>query len=368
MPSAMALPVFKPLLVCSALLAPLVVSAAAWGAPEPSPSEISVARRLFEDGKSAEDAGRWREAAEKFRSAIAIKDTPGMRFHLARCEEEQGAFVEALVEYDRARELIDHGVKAADVEKLLAAARERVRAKVGLLTLRLPADVQNVSVELDGRALSPSVLEEPMPINPGKHRVVAVAVGRAKFDEEVQVGTGEAKQLPVELPRAALPAVREPVAGHSAPSSSQAPPGSRTSPAAVASDRGSFPSRTVVLVTEGVLFGAGLVSGAGFLIARNAARDDYKKAADQLDKLGNDAGACTKPASDEVQGYCQRLQTAPVDENRYSTWSTLGFVTAGVSAAAFGLTYWLWPAGEKSPRIHARASGSSVDLSVTGQF
>jgi tetratricopeptide (TPR) repeat protein len=103
-----------------------------------------VARRLFDEGRAAEDSARWHEAAEKFRQATTIKDTPGMRFHLARCEEEQGAFVEALVEYDRARELIDSGVRAADVEKLLADAREHARAKVALLTLELPSGVRNV--------------------------------------------------------------------------------------------------------------------------------------------------------------------------------------------------------------------------------
>lgn len=111
-------------------------------AAEPTPSEISVARRLFDEGKSAEENGRWREAADKFRQAAAIKDTPGIRFHLARCEEERGALVEALVEYDRARELLDGGVKAPDVERLLPEARERVRARVAHVTLRLPDGVQ----------------------------------------------------------------------------------------------------------------------------------------------------------------------------------------------------------------------------------
>ncbi|MDF3065597.1 MAG: hypothetical protein K0R38_1198 [Polyangiaceae bacterium] len=110
----------------------------ATAAPEPTPSEISVARRLFEEGKAAEDAGRYRDAADRFRKAIAIKDTPGMRFHLARCEEEQGALVEALVEYDRAREMLDSGFKAPDVERLLPEARQRVQDKVASVTLRLP--------------------------------------------------------------------------------------------------------------------------------------------------------------------------------------------------------------------------------------
>src|SRR5258706_1634917 len=187
----------KPLFALLLALLPMLEAPRVCAAQEPTPSELSVARRLFDEGRAAEDAGRWREAAEKFRKATIIKDTPGMRFHLARCEEEQGAFVEALVEYDRARELIDSGVRAADVEKLLADARERVRAKVALLTLRLPDGVQNVSVELDGKALSGSVLGVPMPINPGKHHVNAVAVGRTTFTSELELGTGEVKQLAI---------------------------------------------------------------------------------------------------------------------------------------------------------------------------
>src|SRR6185369_5146132 len=185
----------RPLFALLVALAPALGAPVARATPEPTPTELSVARRLFDEGRSAEDAARWREAADKFRRATAIKDTPGIRYHLARCEEEQGAFVEALVEYDRARELIDNGVKAPDVEKLLADARERVRAKVALLTLRLPSDVQNVSVELDSQPLSASVLGVPMPINPGKHRLHAVAVGRTTFESELELGMGEVKQL-----------------------------------------------------------------------------------------------------------------------------------------------------------------------------
>ncbi|HYQ18653.1 MAG TPA: hypothetical protein VEQ58_22920, partial [Polyangiaceae bacterium] len=169
-------------------------------ASEPTPSEIGVARRLFDEGKAAEDSGQFRVAADKFRRAASIKDTPGIRFHLARCEEEQGAFVEALLEYDRARELLDGGIKAADVEKLLPAARERVRAKVAMLTVKLPEGVKNVSVELDGKMLSGSVVGVPMPINPGRHRLTAASVGRASFAADLELGNGDVRQLAVELP------------------------------------------------------------------------------------------------------------------------------------------------------------------------
>src|SRR5258708_182583 len=71
----------------------------------PQPAEIALARRLFADARPAEDAKDWPTAASKLREAISIKETPGLRFHLAYCEEQQGSLVEALVDYERADDL-----------------------------------------------------------------------------------------------------------------------------------------------------------------------------------------------------------------------------------------------------------------------
>jgi len=72
---------------------------------DPLPTEIALARRLFADAKTAEDAKDWPTAASHLRDAISIKETSGLRFHLAYCEEQQGLLVESLVDYDRADDL-----------------------------------------------------------------------------------------------------------------------------------------------------------------------------------------------------------------------------------------------------------------------
>jgi hypothetical protein len=355
--------VFKPFFSMLLALAPVLLSAPSHAAAEPTPSELSVARRLFDEGRVAEDAGRWREAADKFRGATAIKDTPGMRFHLARCEEEQGAYVEALVEYDRARELIDSGIRAADVEKLLAGARERVRAKVALLTLRLPKDVQNVSVELDGKALSGSVLGVPMPINPGKHRVSAVAVGRTTFGGDVELGTGEVRQLAIDLPiSTTAPA---PAAAAAAPP--PAPARVDLAKSATPTDTGgSISTRTVALIGEGSLFVVGVATGIGFTVARSSAEDRYHRA-DQLvqSAAGDDPKACAGAAP---PAGCSDLSQALDDRSRDGTLATVGFVAAGISAAAFGLTLWLWPHQESPAEVRASAAPGRLTLSVSGRF
>jgi hypothetical protein len=352
----MRFPGLKPLAALLAALLSSVQAPTALAAADPTPSELSVARRLFDEGRAAEDAGHWREAAAKFHQATAIKDTPGMRFHLARCEEEQGAFVEALVEYDRARELIDSGIRASDVEKLLADARERVRAKVALLTVRLPSDVQNVSVELDNQPLSPSVLGMPMPINPGRHRLRAVAVGRTPFATDLMLGIGEVRQLPIELPVAttvppSIPAVRT------------APP--RTTLRAAETGASSVPARTIVLIGEASLFAAALGTGIVFSIAHGSADERYDKFnRDVLGQVGGadpDGTACSTP-----RAGCAELEQARQDRARTSALAAGGFIAAGVTAAAFGVTYWLWP---RHP-VELRAAGAPghLDLAVSGQF
>jgi hypothetical protein len=348
----------KPLFALVLALVPVLEAPGVEAASEPTPSELSVARRLFDEGRVAEDAGRWREAADKFRRATAIKDTPGMRFHLARCQEEQGAFVEALVEFDRARELIDSGVRAPDVEKLLADARERVRAKVALLTLRLPGTVQNVSVELDGKALSGSVLGVPMPINPGKHRLNAVAVGRTPFTTELELGTGEVRQLPIDLPVATTVPTAAPTAGIA--------PVVGAPNVEARSDASAVPTRTIVLVGEASLLAAALGTGVYFTIARGSADDRYNDAnrtvLNQVGGSDTDGTACATP-----RPGCAELEQARKDRSQASTLATASFVAAGVSAAAFGLTYWLWPHGAPA-ELRAAAGPNRVELSISGRF
>src|SRR5450432_1242199 len=112
---------FTGLLVCAVAIGARLAHA------EPTPAEISTARQAFESAVALEADQKWLEASTKLREALAIKDTPGLRFHLAHCEEQQGLLVEAALDYDRANELLQHGAKAPDVQKLLATASAELK-------------------------------------------------------------------------------------------------------------------------------------------------------------------------------------------------------------------------------------------------
>lgn len=343
----------KPVLSILAALSAVAIAPPAALAAEPTPSEISAARRLFDEGQAAANAKRFAEAADKFRRVLSIKETPGIRYHLAHAEAEQGAYVEALADYDRARELIEQGVTAPDVEKLLPEAREKVRLKLAYLTLRLPDDVPQVSVQVDGRSVSSSALDRPQPLNPGKHRLQATAPGRKPFAAELSVATGETQSVDLLLP----------VDASAAPA---APPALAPRASAVASDS-AVNGRTVALVGEGALFVAALTTGIVFTIKRSAAADRYDDANRLILAQVESPSQVDSACRDDLPG-CDELVQAEDDRSTAGTVAGVAFATAGVSAAAFGLTYWLWPQGSAPIEVRGAVAPGRVGLSVTGSF
>ena len=325
------------------LLLCLVTFVSRWGHADPSPLEISAARRAFEAAVSLESAQHWTEATAKLREALAVKDTPGLRFHLAHCESEQGLLVEGELDYDRASELIEKGAKAPDVQKLLAPASAALKLRVPRVSVELPSDVLAPVATIDGKVFSPSELALGVPLNPGRHELQVSASGRARFQRNLSLAEGEQAQLRVELPPAA------PAAPAGATPSVQAPP-MNGSTYAVPTGRDSPRSRTklYLMVGESAFTVAGLALGVGYRLAESSASDRISAAQGRIDQNG---GACPSTSS-LVASACSDLRTAIDDHDRALVLSTVGFVSAGVGAAAL-ITTWL---------VYPNARGESVAL------
>src|SRR3954470_2756065 len=116
-----------------------ILLAVAWSSPlaakEVSSAELATARRLFAEATALEASSDWNAAVGKLKSAVAIKETPGLRYHLAHCEEQLGALVAASFDYERAAELIRDGAPAPDVEPLLPLAQRRLDSRVAKLDI-----------------------------------------------------------------------------------------------------------------------------------------------------------------------------------------------------------------------------------------
>jgi hypothetical protein len=343
----------RKLLGRSLFAAVLTLSGAAFA--DPSPSEIALARRLFADALVLENAGNWAEAIAKLKDAIAIKETPGLRYHLAHCQEQRGELVAASLDYERASELIRAGAQAPDVEQLLELANQRLLTQIPKLTLVLPAGVPEAVVEIDGKVVSSAVIGKPAPIDPGPHRIVARAAGHQPFEKKLVIGSGEALNLELSLvPLAPRPTAPAPVSTPK-PDEADGPP-----------SRSGFGAREATLIGEAALMAAGVGIGIGFTLARANATDRAKSAQTAIDETsGGDVTACQSAAP---LSECAQLREALEARRSHGRLAAVGFIGAGVSAAALVATWILWPSPQNAIAFQLRPRDMGWDLRAGVHF
>ncbi len=327
---------------------------------EPTATELAVARRLFREATELEGQQRWERAAQKLREAIRIKETPGLRFHLAHCQENMGLLVEALVDYDRARELIASGMKAPDVEALLPGAERALSQRVPTLIIAVPKGVRGTHIALDGREVAGSVAGRPAPINPGSHRIVVRAPGYRDFIKEITMGEGERRTVTVQL----VPAKRAAV-----PNTETRKDAAATDHEPLRSERWIAP-RTYMLFAETAVMAAGLGLGVTFAVAGNAADRRVQRAQAGVDRQSERPGgseACVN-ATGVLLERCNDLDNALSDRKTYSTLATAGFIAAGVGATAVVATLLFWPSAEEAPVVGAGLSRDVLWIGAQGAF
>ena len=344
---------------CLTVLSVLLASPVRASAEEPSPTELAVARRLFNEAEALEKEERWSEAALKVREAIRIKETPGLRYHLAFCEEHMGLLVEAMNDYARARDLIAQGTAAKDVEGLLPDKQKALSRRVPSIVIVPPAGVSSIRASIDGQNIAASVLGRPAPVNPGMHRVVVNADGYREFVADVTLTEGERRVVAAKLAR---------MAG-SAPgptgAASRAQPEKRAKSSPIT-------ARTYVLVGEVAVTAASLAVGVTFLIAGSSADERVTRYNDSVDRVARDKGV-TPPVCSQMQTVadvaesCADLATAVNDRDRYQLLSTIGFVGAGVSALATLGTFIFWPE-QKSVAVTPYSDGSGFGVGARVAF
>jgi tetratricopeptide (TPR) repeat protein len=325
---------------------------AASEANEPSAAELAVARELFRQAGELRDSGHCDQALVKLRQALAIKETPGLRFHVAYCEEALGQLVEALNDYDRASELIASGIAAPDVEGLLGPARDAVRRRIPTVHVQLPSASTLERAELDGKAVSSVVLRDPVPLDPGHHELLVVLSGYEPF--ETSFALGESQNRLVQI---ALTALR-PSAPSRAPAPAERP----------RQDTSGGPLRTYALLGGSALTLAALGVGIGFSLSAASASERARSAADYLADHTNENDACVDPLPGQIAEACGDVRQAQHDEQRARAAAQVGYVAAAISAAATVSAWVLWPKPDRNTALSFAAGADAVSLSFRSRF
>jgi tetratricopeptide (TPR) repeat protein len=265
-------------LLAGALSAAWIAAAGVEPAFAATPSELRTARTLFQQAEKDEAEGRWSEALDKLERVARIKETAGVRFHIATCKEHLGTLVDALESYERAKQLAAD-TNAGDVLEIVEPEITRLRSVVATVKVQAPAGVGPLVVYVDHKVFADLPSGEAIRLDPGTHQVSVKVGGETLLDRLVTLSKGQTETLTLRDPNAKRPAPAQPKHLASEPSTEASTSG--------------VPTMGIVA------FGAGAVLGVGGYLAYAKA----DAAADESAKVCAASIACDSARADEVRRW-----------------------------------------------------------------
>jgi tetratricopeptide (TPR) repeat protein len=308
------------------LALPLVLSLAAplhaqTVTPEPANDDYARARALYQHASQAFEAGRYPEARRLLLDAWALRKSYDVAASLGDTELKLGLFADAAEHLSfsvRTFPPLENEQALASVRRQLEMARQKAAA------LRIAVDEPDAEVRVDQRLVGKSPLEDAVFVSPGRHTVEA-RKGTAVATGAVVSEVSEEHAVTLRL----------------APMEQSLP-----------HDESRGPRSIVPLVVGGAVVAVGLTAGIAFRLAANA-DDDH--AAALRSRLGT--GGCIGAAG--ASEDCAALRHDVDGASRSQTWSTVGFVVAGVGLVGTPI-WWLL-----SPRPTPTQTAVSVSGIIT---
>jgi hypothetical protein len=323
-------PRLRRLIACTSLFGAALcfVPPTACASDGPSPAELRAARELFGQAEQDEDAGRWQDALDKLRMVAHVKETAGVRYHLALCEERLGALNTALEDYTSAQAQAGPE-NAKDVLRSVGPALTALGPRVPSLTIQLVPDPADATVTVDGAALDRSLWGQPVRMNPGEHQVEASAPGRTPIRTTVALHVGEATVVEVALAEVPVPG----------------PAPALSAPVMPPRDSSRHPQTAAIATTATavVLVGFG---GVAFFVAGSA-----------LDGAVRDCNARVTVAPDACDG--------PKNRVRAWDWTAVSAWGAGAVTATLAAFLWIGPSRHSAPSGRLVVGPGSIGLAGT---
>lgn len=227
------------------------------------------------------------------------------------------------------------------------------KKNVGTLSLKVS---EGAEITVNGKTVGKSPLPGPVYIEPGAATIEA-KIGEKSAKKTIAMDVGEAREIELTIE------------GEAAAVGPEVPPGESGSASAGGSATADVkpPSgsnvRTIGMIASGAVAVIGLGVGVGFYMAKQSAKDDaegYK--ADAVKQVG--LGGCPESGA---TGACANLADANDRAQSSRTISTIGFIGAGVGAAAFA-AFFLMPSSKSSTAVHPLLDQHTAGLGAFGRF
>jgi hypothetical protein len=165
-------------------------------------SRAASARALFSEGVGFADQTQWADAADRFRRALALRDSPVIAYNLASALVQLGKLVEA-------SELLRHIGAYQDADAELRKSAETTLAeispRIGRITVHAEGLRPGDRVGIDDRQLLEAQLDVAVPIDPGVHLLAAQRGEEILDSRTIEVSQGGSAAVTLQLVRAPQP-------------------------------------------------------------------------------------------------------------------------------------------------------------------
>lgn len=286
---------------------------------------------LFTDAEKLVEGGQFAQACPKFAESHRLDPQLGTLLHLADCYEKNNQTASAWASFREAKELAgSKGDARESVAKDRAAALE---PKLSRLSLVVPSESEAHGLELqrDGQTVGKALWGTAVPVDPGKHTIVAKADGKQTWTKEIEVKEA-GKTVTLAIPALAANAAPPPpvVVPIAPPPPAEKPP----------EKSGGSPLKTVGFVLGGL--------GVGGLVLGAVSAASVSSKSSEADLICPTGVGCTQ---DDVNRY----NITYADAQDAQTLSTVGFIGGGVLLAAGLVMIFVAPSSSSpSPRAAVR--------------
>jgi hypothetical protein len=168
-------------------------------------ARAASARSLFEEGVALADQGHWQEAADRFRRALALRDSAVIAYNLASALQEIGQLIEAseLLRKVRADQAADE-----ELRKSASTALAAIEPRIARLSVQVRGQQTGDRVRLDARELLPAELDVALPIDPGAHTLRVERGEQTMAERALTIAEGQSQTVVLEI-AAPAPTPRE---------------------------------------------------------------------------------------------------------------------------------------------------------------
>jgi hypothetical protein len=332
----------------------VVLALAARGVAAQSGGDKAAADALFDQARALMREEKYREACAKFEASQALDPSVGALLNLANCYEKLGKTASAWALF---RETVAAAKKSGSADRARIAS-ERVKAiepQLSYLTIVAPAS-DALEIARNGIPVAGAMLGVAIPVDPGRHTLVAKQPGKRDWSAVVEVGArGDRASVTVPVlsdasASAPEPARPEPTAPVATVSEPQAPaPAANGGSASPDPGNGTMVWNALTIGAAVVAVG-GIVTGTIFGLKAMSTWDDATASCRPYPYCGPEA---------------ERLSDAAAGSGTIST------VAFSVGAVALGATVALWlatPSAKDKPTDELSFAVSPTGVMVRGGF